>query len=162
MKTILLPGVLLTVILFSVLKINAQSGTNAAGIEATGSNGNVSASIGQVFTNTISTGSFYSVEGIQQPYEISVITSEEELSDAAENISVYPNPFPDLITLKIEPGAANEWKYTLCDLQGKRLLKGDAVSGETLLEAGALPTGTYILTVFRNNQLAKSFKIVKF
>jgi hypothetical protein len=162
MKTILLPGFLIIMILFSVLKTNAQSGTNAAGIEATGSSGNVSASFGQVFTNTISTGTFYSVEGVQQPYEISVITSEEELPDAAENISVYPNPFPDFITLKVEPDGVNQFKYTLNDLQGKRLLKGDDVSGETLLEAGALPTGTYILTVFRNNQLVKSFKIVKF
>jgi len=162
MKTTLLPGVLLIVILFSVKGINAQSGTNAAGNESTGSSGNVSASVGQVFTSTNSTGSFHSVEGVQQPCEISVITSEEELPDAAENISVYPNPFSDFITLKIEPGGANQWKYTLCDLQGKRLLKGDAVSVETILEAGALPTGTYFLTVYSKNQLVKSFKIIKF
>ena len=58
--------------------LQAQTSVNATGGDASGSGGSVSYSVGQVVytTNTGTSGSV--AQGVQQPYEISVVTAIEE------------------------------------------------------------------------------------
>jgi hypothetical protein len=52
----------------------AQENVNASGSNASGSGGSASYSVGQVFYQIHSGSNGSVVEGVQQPYEISVIT----------------------------------------------------------------------------------------
>ena len=66
-----------TIVLFTtgLTVATAQESVSASGGEASGSGGSVSYSVGQLFYR-IHTGTTGSVaEGVQQPYEISVITA---------------------------------------------------------------------------------------
>ncbi len=161
MKNNYLTPILLLLIMFLARGVNAQSGIHSAGIESTGSNGKVSASIGQVFVNTNSSGSYYLVEGVQQPYEISVITSNEELHEIAEQITVFPNPFIDAVNIKFENGLATNKCYVLVDMNGKLVRQGNINDNETQIDAAFLVKGTYLLSVVSDKTLVKSFKIVK-
>ena len=80
----------------------AQEAIPASGGDATGSGGSVSYSYGQVvyFTNTGTNGSV--IEGVQQPYEISIVTGIQQASDIKLFCTVYPNPATDLLTLEVE------------------------------------------------------------
>lgn len=147
--------------LISITAVNAQSGANSAGINATGSEGKVSASVGQVFTNTNSSGSHYAVEGVQQPYEISVITSNEEINEMTEYITVFPNPIVDDITIKYENRKAAKCSYALIDMNGRLVKQAGIEADQTEIEAAFLVKGTYVLSIFNENQLVKSFKIIK-
>ena len=161
MKTVFLTGVWMILIILSANSASAQSGANSAGIEATGSNGKVSASVGQVFTGTNTSGSLYAVEGVQQPYEISVITSNEELHEMAEQIEVFPNPFIDAVNIKIANNHGTNKRYLLMDMNGKLLKQGNIETDETLIDAAFLIKGTYLLSIMNEKALAKSFKIIK-
>ena len=161
MKNILITTVWMILCLISSIIVNAQSGANAAGINATGSGGKVSASIGQVFTNTNSSGSNYAVEGVQQPYEISVITSNEEISELTEQITVYPNPFIDAVNIKFGKGHGSNNSYVLMDMNSKPVKQGMIDADETVIDGAFLAKGTYILSILDQNTLAKSFKIIK-
>lgn len=73
----------------------SQNAIPATGGNASGSGGSVSYSVGQV-TYLINTGTSGSVaQGVQQPYEISVVTGIEEASGIELEFSVYPNPASD-------------------------------------------------------------------
>ncbi len=64
----------------SLLISNAfsQESVNISGGNAIGTGGSVSYSVGQVFFNTSESTTGSVTEGIQQPYEISVVTSIKE------------------------------------------------------------------------------------
>ncbi len=72
--------------------LQAQTSVNATGTNASGSGGTVSYSVGQVVytTNTGASGSV--AQGVQQPFEISIVTGIEEAKGINLSVSAYPNP----------------------------------------------------------------------
>jgi len=100
MKTILL---FILTGLGGISLLAQQTVSSAGGNAATGGGGTVSYTVGQVAYTTITNGVNGSVaQGVQQPYEISVVTALEEANDISLEFSVYPNPFTDYLILKIE------------------------------------------------------------
>ena len=82
--------------------LQAQESVNATGGNVSGSGGSVSYSVSQVVYTT-STGTNGSVaQGVQQPFEISVVTAIEEAKDISLSVTAYPNPTADFLQLKVE------------------------------------------------------------
>ena len=75
------------------------SNTVSGGGVANGANGIITYSIGQVADISATGPNGIFLEGVQQPYEISIITGIELLNI---NLSVYPNPTQDFLTLSIK------------------------------------------------------------
>ena len=144
---------------FGVGTLSAQKATVASGGEAAGTGGTSSYSVGQVVYTT-DTGTNGSVaKGVQQPYDISITTGITETTISL-TLSVYPNPTTNYLTLKIEE-AYKSASYQLIDLQGK-VIKSNKVDGdETTIKMEGLPTSIYFLSISDNNQLIKTFKIIK-
>ncbi|HNW76997.1 MAG TPA: T9SS type A sorting domain-containing protein [Bacteroidales bacterium] len=141
--------------------LQAQVSVDAAGGNASGSGGSASYSVGQMVCST-HTGTNGSVtQGVQQPYEISVITAIKEVKDIHLLASAYPNPVNSLLTLCVNESDISNLSYKLHDMHGKLLQKGDITETRTLIEMGNLVPSTYFLTVTQNNQDVKTFKIVK-
>jgi hypothetical protein len=142
------------------IAIRAQNAIPASGGNATGS-GTVSYSIGQ-FVYTTNTGTNGTVaQGVQQPFEISVITSIEQAKDITLVCAAYPNPASDFLTLKVENYDTESLSYKLFDSNGK-LLESKKVSGhETIISMANLLSSLYFLKVLDNQKEIKSFKIIK-
>lgn len=141
--------------------IIAQTTIPATGGNASGSGGTVSYSVGQV-VYTKNTGANGSVsQGVQQPYEISVITGFEEAKDISLEMVVYPNPATDFIRLSIMNYEVQNMRYRLYDINGN-LIKDDIVEGNetSIIMQECLPA-TYILKVIHGKKEIKSFKIIK-
>src|SRR5574344_478883 len=103
--------------------LQAQESINTTGGNASGSGGTVSYSVGQVMYNT-HTGTNGSVaEGVQQPYEISVVIGIEEAKDINLLLSAFPNPTDDYLTLEIQSIIQTQYFASLYDLNGKLLQK---------------------------------------
>ncbi len=138
--------------------LQAQESPTATGGEATGTGGTASYSVGQVVYTT-ATGTNGSVaQGVQQPFEISVTTGVNETSINLE-LSVYPNPTTDYLTLKVEK--TEGLTFQLYDLQGKVITNKKVNSATTTVAMENLPTATYFLNVVKNNQIVKTFKVIK-
>jgi hypothetical protein len=147
---------------FSLTTLKAQSTIPASGGNATGGGASVSYSVGQVVytTNTsITSGSV--AQGVQQPFEISVITGIEQAEDITLVCSVYPNPASDFLTLKVEYYDIESLSYKLIDANGK-LLESKKVNGnETIISMANLLPNLYLLKVLDNKKEIKTFKIIK-
>jgi len=138
--------------------LHAQESPTATGGEATGVGGSASYSIGQVVYTT-NTGSNGSVEqGVQQPYEISATVGINESSISLE-MSVYPNPTTNYLTLKVE--ITENLSYHLFDMQVKVIVSKKITDNTTTVVMESLPTSTYLLKVTDSNKTVKTFKIIK-
>ena len=136
----------------------AQESPIATGGEATGTGGTASYSVGQIVYTT-ATGSNGSVaQGVQQPYEIQVVTGVNETSINLE-MSVYPNPTTNYLTLITESN--KNLSFQLIDLQGKVIESKNVVNNSTNISLEGQPAATYFLNVTKNNQIVKTFKVIK-
>lgn len=141
--------------------LQAQTSVNATGSNASGSGGSASYSVGQVVytTNTGTNGSV--AQGIQQPYEISVVTGIEEAKGINLSVSAYPNPTTDYLQLKVESEKLKDLSYQLYDMQGKLLQNEKLTGSETQINMSKYVPSTYFVRVIQGNQSIKEFKIIK-
>ncbi len=153
--------ILLLSFTFSLSTVNAQETVPVAGGNAGGTGGSVSYTIGQTFylTNTGSNGSV--AEGVQQPFEISVVIGIEEANGISLQCSVYPNPATDFLILKVDNFNLSAMMFQLYDSGGKNIKAGNIESNETTISMNDLVSGTYFLKVNQSNQEIKIFKIIK-
>jgi Secretion system C-terminal sorting domain len=148
---------------FGATTLYAQQGNLASGGDASGTGGTVSFSIGQVFYSSASGTSQNLNQGIQQPFEISVLNSvEEKAADINLTASVFPNPTISNFTLKVETTKWKNLSYELYNAQGSLLLSKKVEVDETIIEISGLASAFYILKVHDGNQSIKTFKITKY
>jgi hypothetical protein len=142
--------------------LQAQTAVPATGGNASGSGGTVSYSVGQVVYTTNTGGSNGTVaQGVQQPFEISVVTGLEEAKGISLSISAYPNPTTDFLNLKVENYENTNLSYQLFDIGGKLLETKKITGNQTNIVMGNLVPATYFVKVTEGNKEVKTFKIIK-
>ena len=140
--------------------IQAQETIPATGGNATGTGGTASYTIGQVvYTTEIGTSGSVA-QGVQLPFEISVV-SGIETKGIDLKINAYPNPATDILTLKVEDYNKEKLEYRLIDMSGKVLEIKIIVDNNTQISVGNLLPATYFLNVSDNGKEVKTFKIIK-
>jgi hypothetical protein len=147
-------------LLLGIGGLHAQESPTATGGDATGAGGTSSYTVGQVVytTNTGSNGSV--AQGVQQPYEISVTTGVNETSINLE-MSVFPNPTTNYLQLKVGSEKLENLNFQLIDLQGKVIENKKVTAITSTINMEELPKAIYFLNVTKNNQLIKTFKVIK-
>ena len=155
----------LLVFILSISSSSAQEVIPAAGGNAGGSGGSVSYSIGQLFYK-INTGTDGSVaEGVQQPWEISVVTGIQEALGINIVVSAFPIPVTDFLILRVEDYDFEDLEYLLYDVSGRLLKEGKVTSSETTISMNNLVPAVYFLKVLqiRPSYLeVKTFRIIKY
>jgi hypothetical protein len=142
--------------------VQAQTSITASGGNANGGGGTVSYTVGQiVYTTNTSTSSGSVSQGVQQPYEISVISGIEKAKDISLVCSVYPNPTTDYLTFKALNYDKNNLSFWLYGVNGNLILNKRIEGNETQVSMQNLPSGTYIFKVLDNGMEVKTFKIIK-
>jgi hypothetical protein len=147
---------------FLFYDLGAQETTSALGGIINSAGGSISYTVGQV-TNLYITEIKGSVaQGVQQPYEIFLITGIDEVKGISLNFQVYPNPVQDFLKLKIQDLNLENLIWKIFDSSG-RLLNADRVSGaETLIPMTNYPSGIYLFSVIdKNNLQYKTYQIIK-
>ena len=152
--------------------LKAQEAIPSSGGKAIGTAGTVSYSIGQLVYTTVDGTNGSVSQGVQQPYEISVITSTVESESLNLNLSVSPNPAPDVLILKIDGTVSKSYTASLFDMNGKLMVKKQIESNETHIDMSKFIISAYVLKITENIPAGKSqptalypeiksFKIIK-
>ena len=148
-------------ILFYGTNLYAQDVISTAGNNTTGEGGTVNYTIGQViYTANIGTNS-YAIQGVQQPYEISVVTSIENAKNINLRCSIYPNPSTDLVILKIENYKIEKLQYQVFDTKGTLIETKKIDNYEMSINLSSYTRANYFLKIIDNNKEVKVFKIIK-
>jgi hypothetical protein len=141
--------------------VNGQETIPATGGTATGSGGSVTYTVGQLVFNVISGTTGYVIQGVQQPYEISIVTAIKNTEDITLECIVYPNPTEGLIRLVIKSFENENMRFRLYDINGILLQDKKIEDMETEISMVSLPSSIYFLKVIKGKMEVKTFKIIK-
>ena len=142
------------------LSAQAQQAITTMGGNTSGSGGSVSYSVGQLVYKTNSGSSGSVAQGVQQPYEISILLGIEDNSINLE-LTAYPNPTTNFLTLNAGNAELSTLNFQLYDISGKLIESRKIISSSETIAMENLPTATYFLKVNNNNNEVKIFKIIK-
>jgi len=140
---------------------NAQQTVSATGGNGTGSGGTVSYTSGQTSYKSLMNNSGTVTEGIQQPFEIQIVTKLNVPREITLECEAYPNPATDFLILKIFRDRIENLKYQLIDLNGKVLEEAFIGDVETTISLKHYKPTNYFLKVMDNSTEVMTFKITK-
>jgi len=157
------------VLLFGLglIGLQAQESVNATGGNASGNGGTVAYSVGQVVYTTNKGTNGTVAQGVQQPFEISVVTGLEEAKGISLSISAYPNPTTDYLTLEVKEFELSTLHFQLFDMNGK-LLQNEKITGNQtrIAMTNLVPANYFVKVIVKTQGLAsqevKTFKIFKY
>ena len=141
--------------------LKAQEAIPATGGNAYGSGGSLNYTVGQVIYQTYTGINASIAEGLQQPYEISVVTEIKKAWGITLSVSAYPNPATEYFLLEVENELAADLSFQLYDMRGRLLQSDQIVSNRTQIDINGLAYATYFLKITRENIVVKTFKIIK-
>lgn len=155
--------IVLVVFAVYISDLQGQESTTTSGGEATGEGGSVSYSVGQLTYSTHSGTSGSVSEGVQQPYEVYLVSGVEEAGISLK-ITTYPNPVVDRLTLKFDQETfqrEGRWTASLHDVSGAMIKQEVVIDLETAIEMADLSPAVYFLRINGSDQDIKTFKIIK-
>lgn len=139
----------------------AQQAIPAAGNNASGSGGSASYSIGQCNYTTITSNAGSLCQGVQHPFEIYTLTGIENSKHIKVNLSAFPNPTADFLTLRIEGALSQKFHYQVMDNLGKIISQNILEVNDTKIALGPYTSGTYFIQVLEHTTIIKTFKVIK-
>lgn len=142
------------------LTVHAQ-GAFTNGGNAYGNGGRISYSVGQMSYTRVNGINNYLLQGVQQPYEISIVNQINEITDILLQCDVYPNPTNDILKLKIANPDKLKLSYCLYDGKGNLVLTKEIENNETYLSFKNYSPAVYFLKINNNNTIVKTIKILK-
>ncbi|WP_106794723.1 T9SS type A sorting domain-containing protein [Aquimarina sp. Aq78] len=149
----------IVLILSSTLVLSQKSIVSSGG-NATGTSGTSSFTVGQFFYSSTANTVGSIIEGTQQAYEIEALTNLD-LGGIQLNVSTYPNPTTDRLTLLINLVNLVNINFQIHDIHGKLIANNSIKGNISTIEMGTYAKGTYILSIKDRNNTLKTFKIIK-
>lgn len=125
----------------------------SAGTDNFNQNYHLSWTLGEVAIHTQSQTEATLLQGFQQP---NFFFDAVEESETYIQLSIYPNPTSDWITIKVI-GREKFMRAELWDLFGKRLIEKNIETPEIAIDLSELPSATYLLKVIDDNKESVRF-----
>lgn len=146
-----------------LVNLFGQTSIGAAGGDTSGPGGTVGYSIGQVAYTNFSSESGNINQGVQQPYDIIMVSTANP--DISLNAAIFPNPSATSVQLILDEfvfsSGKHEFAYSLYDLSGRLLQQDEITASTTLITLEKLVGTVYFLRVSDNDREVKTFKIFK-
>jgi hypothetical protein len=155
MKSLILFSVFL---LFVAGSATAQTVVSANGGTATAAGVEVSWTIGEPITETVTDGTTTLTQGFQQSKL--TVTAINDIQVSGVEIKVYPNPTSDYVTVHFSK-VMEKPTYLLFDLSGRLIEQKNIETTDAKIDMTGYAGGSYILKLNSGQQPLQSFKIIK-
>jgi hypothetical protein len=165
-KPLALLGVAMLIGTLSFAQSLAPQAVNTAGVKFTQANGSLNFTVGELVVknqtdangNTLGSGFTNAATG--STTVLSVNTPDKDVL----NVSVYPNPTTDLLTVDVAATTLSQLVVEITDLQGKTLSSSQyaGISNKIGINTAAYAVGTYLLLLKNESgKLLGNYKIIK-
>ena len=145
------------VVLFAFVShlLSAQSLVGSAGGSLSSNTYNLSWSLGELATTTLTNSEYTLSQGLLQGIKIDVLGLQED----SFQVSVFPNPTSKWIEITNSLNQGN-WSYRFVSQEGKQLLYEDNLNSTSkILDLSSFNSGVYLLQVTREEQ-ARTLRII--
>jgi hypothetical protein len=165
MKHLLLPLLLLSAG-SAWAQILAPQAVNTAGVKFTQANGSLNFTVGELVikNQTDADGNTLGGGFTNAATSTTTVLSVNTPDKALLNVSVYPNPTNDLLTLDVASTNLSRLVVEITDLQGKTLSSSQyaGISNKIGINTAGYATGTYLLMLKNESgKLLGNYKIIK-
>ena len=154
-KSIILIAVLVQI---TTANVFAQEVISANGGTATAAGTEVSWTIGEPITATVSDGTTTLTQGFHQSKL--TVTVINDIQIAGVEIKVYPNPTSDYVTVHFSK-VMEKPTYFIFDLSGRIIEQKNIESTDVKIDMTNYAGGSYILKLNNGQQPLQTFKIIK-
>ena len=142
--------------------LQAQKTALASGGNGSGTGGSFAYSVGQ----TMYTAQFNSTttlsKGVQQGYELFLITGLEEEDRFGLVATVFPNPASNYLTVEIKNyNPTADLEIFLFDAKGQEVYRKRVIDVQTQLDVEHLSSALYMLKLVQGDKLLKAVKVIK-
>jgi hypothetical protein len=128
---------------FSFAQSFERSLIGSAGTQSTKGDVSLDWSIGETMVADFSNSKAILSQGLNQ--WIKVLTAVRELPDWHDDVSIFPNPFVDVVTLK--SSNLKDYSIELYNVSGNLILKQQWSGEENTLNLGNLHEGIYLFVI---------------
>ena len=142
--------------LFATLSVSAQEVVSTQGDSYSNASGSIDFTLGEVVIVTGTDGANDLTQGFHQTNWNFVGLDD---NDPSYEATIFPNPTSEL--LNIRTSTFENVTYTLYDAQGKLILQDKLSAEQTPIQVSRLAPGNYSLTLSKETQNLKTFKLVK-
>jgi len=143
-------------LVFIGLGVQAQEVISTQGESYSNAAVNIDYTLGEVVTITGTNGIHDLTQGFHQT-NWSFAGLEDNVP--SYQVIIYPNPTSDILNIQTE--IFENVSYKLYDAQGKIVLQGAISAEHTPVQVNQLAPGNYSLTLNKNSQNLKTFKLIK-
>lgn len=142
--------------IFANCSLFAQDVIGTAGASYSTTAGNIDFTIGEVVINTVTNGTEDLTQGFHQPS-----WTYAGVYDFVDDYSavIFPNPTIDVVNINSPEFAGVT--FTLQDAAGRIVLVGNLTDVTTTLDFSVYATGTYSITLSKQGENLKTFKLIK-
>lgn len=151
----------LLLLLFAGFSLQAQNAIVASGGNATSNEGSVSFTVGQAFAQTANAENGNLTAGVQQAFDIEVVSGIEEAKGILLSCKAYPNPTTDYLQLDINGAEFSDLNYQLFNSNGQLIADQPVMEKVTTINMQDHLPAIYILRVMSKSTEIKTFRIVK-
>jgi len=160
-STVRISSCVLSLLSIFSLSVSGQNAISTSGGNASGTGGKAAYTIGQVAYSQVTGANGSVIQGVQQPYEISVITAAENTEDISLTCVVYPNPASSHLNLVIGGFNGEKIKYSIYNLNGLLLADNEIEATVTSISLDQFQAGIYFLRIVSEGRKIKLFRIIK-
>jgi hypothetical protein len=137
----------------------AQQVVATAGSTLSNSTGSISFTIGEGVAQTLTSGDKTLTQGFHQTnIQVTFISGWKDLDF---EISVFPNPASDELTIKLSKENLPGLHFMIFDLNGKLQFQSNLKSTITRIPLDQLSAGFYFIKIKDSTKELKTFKIIK-
>lgn len=153
------------ILLLTMIMSSFYLGTNAQELIATSGDysestiGSLSWSIGEPIIENAFNSDIILTQGFNQSKL--TVTAINEMIGLEINISVYPNPTIDYLSIEANSDQQKEFQINLYDLSGKLILQKDFFTEKETINMQEFKPAIYILKISINNTDIKTYKVIK-
>lgn len=151
---------ILTLLLLLAATISAQQAISAAGTHATGTNVQLSWTVGEVMVSTFTGSSAILSQGLHQGKL--TITAIEPIILADVSVKAYPNPVNDKLNIGFSNFAENKYSFSITDGNSSVIQTGTVAENPQSVDMTRFSQGIYFLKVEAvAEKQSQIFKVVK-
>jgi hypothetical protein len=143
-------------------QLQAQQATLSSGGNGSGTGGSFAYSVGQTVYTAQSNSATSLSKGVQQGFEIFLITGIEDEDRFGLAATVFPNPTSNFLIVEIKNYSSDTAiEIFLFDAKGQQVHRQQVVDVQTQLQMEHLSSALYVLKLIQGNKLVKVVKVIK-
>ena len=163
-KAIALLGAAMLMGTISYAQSFAPQSVNSGGTKMTQANGSLSFTVGELVVLNLTDSQGNTLGGGFTAGATLTTASIQETDAAVLDVSVFPNPTSDLVSIRINHSSIEQVVVFITDFQGKEVYSGKyaGISNVIGINTASYATGTYTLSLNKTNkQVLGTYKIIK-